>query len=125
MVELKSIAVTMALLLMFMNAAPGLLIASGVADDWGVNPQVGGDDRVEAANENMSDVRPTGGFASTLFQLYNSAAGTVEALFSIIIGGPLMLLNIGIPSWAVAFVFVPQYVIVGGAMIYVLAGRML
>lgn len=123
--ELKTVAIGMAVFLMFFNAAPALMIQSGVAADWGVQPNIGGDEYIEEANEDMSEVEPSGGFASTLFQLYNSAAGTVEALFSIIIGGPLMLSSIGIPNYIIGFVFVPQYIVVGSAMIYVLAGRLL
>lgn len=125
MVELKAIAVGMAVFLMFFNAAPALMIQSGVAEDWGVQPDIGGDEYVDDANDELSNVEPRGGAASTLFQLYDSAAGTVEALFTIIIGGPLMLASIGIPAWIIGFVFVPQYIVVGSAMIYVLAGRLL
>lgn len=125
MADLKSMAITLAILLMFMNAAPNLMVASGVSEDWGVTPAVGGDERVEQANSAMANIEPSGGFASTLFQLYTSVTGPVRAVMGLIIGGPIILASIGIPSWLIGFVFVPQYLIVGGTIIYVLAGRRL
>jgi hypothetical protein len=125
MANLKAMAINLAIILLFMNAAPNLMVASGVTDDWGVTPAVGGDAQVGQANSAMQNIEPTGGFASTLFQLYSSVTGPVRAVMGLVVGGPIILASIGIPSWVITFVFAPQYLIVGGTIIYVLAGRRL
>lgn len=125
MVELKTVALNVAILLMFLNAGPNLLLASGVAADMGFDPSVSGGDAIDDANENVRNVEASGGFGDTLFGLYTTVTGPVRAVMSIVTGGPIMLISAGVPGWLVDFIFVPQYLIVGGTIIYVLAGRLL
>jgi len=125
MVELKTIAINTTILLMFLNAGPGLLIASGVAEDMGIDPAVSGSDSIDAANQDVRDIQASGGFGDTLFSLYTTVTGPLRAVMGIVLAGPLMLISAGVPGWLVDFIFVPQYLIVGGTIIYVLAGRRL
>jgi len=123
--QLKAIAITTVILLMFMNATPALLVQSGVAEDMGIEPTVGGGDTIDEANEDMSAIEPSGGLAPTLFQLYTSVTSPVRSVMSIAFAGPSMLMNLGVPSWLVGFMFAPLYLITGGTLIYVLTGRRL
>jgi len=125
MVELKTVAINTTILLMFLNAGPAMLSASGVADDMGISPSISGDQQVEQANQNMSQIEAEGGFGATLFTLYQTVTSPIEAVLNIVFAGPAMLMNAGVPGWVVTFVFIPQYLIVGGTIIYVLAGRLL
>lgn len=125
MVALKDIAVNTAVFLLFVNGAAGLMVASGTAADLGVNPSVSGDQAINDANTELGDVEPGGGFASTLYALYNSMVGPVKAFVGLIFGGPLILASVGVPSWILNFVFLPQYAVVGATIIYVLTQRAL
>lgn len=125
MVALKDIAINVTVFLMFVNAAAGLTVASGTAGDLGVTPTVGGDQAIQEGNDAMQNIEPSGGFASTLFALYTSVTGPVKAVVGLIGGGPIILASIGVPGWLLDFVFVPQYLIVGGAVIYTLTQRSL
>ena len=125
MPDLKTAAINVAVLLMFINAGPNLLLASGVAEDMGIDPSVSGGEQIDRANEEMRSIEPTGGFASTLFQLYTSVTGPVKVLMEVVFGGWLILASVGVPSWLVTFIFAPQYLLIGGTVIYVLAGRRL
>lgn len=125
MVQLKTIAINLTVLLLFLNATPGLLMASGTAADMGITPDVGGDEAADQVDQNASDVEASGGFGQTLFSLYTSVAGVVSGIVNFVTAGPTMLTNAGLPGWLVGFIFVPQYVIVGATIIYVLAGRSL
>jgi len=125
MVELKTIAINVTVLLMFLNAAPGVLVASGTAADLGITPSVGGDEAINEANENIRNVEASGGFGDTLFGLYTTVTGPIRAVLGIVAGGPIMLISAGVPGFIVDFIFVPQYLIVGATIIYVLAGRLL
>lgn len=125
MVELKTVAINVTVLLMFLNAAPGVLVASGTAADLGITPSVSGDQAIGDANENVRNVEASGGFGDTLFGLYTTVTGPIRAVMGVVLGGPIMLISAGVPGWLVDFIFVPQYLIVGGTIIYVLAGRLL
>jgi len=125
MVTLKTVAINTVIILMLLNATPALLAGSGVAADFGVEPSIGGDERIDMANQNMSEVEPSGGIGDTLFQLFQSVTDPVEAVMNILFAGPSMFNNLGVPSWLTAFIFAPLYLITGGTIIYVLAGRRL
>lgn len=126
MVELKTIAINMTIILFFLNAGPAALQASGVAQDMGIDPSVSGDDAIGEANEAMqNETAAQGGFGGTLFGLFTAVTQPVTTVMDVITAGPNMLISAGVPTWLVAFVFAPQYLIVGGTVIYVLAGRLL
>jgi len=125
MVTLKAVAINVTIILMLLNATPALLVNSGVAEDFGVDPAVGGDQRIDYANQNMSDVEPSGGIGDTLFQLFSSVTEPVKAVVDVLFAGPKMFNNLGVPEYITTFIFAPLYLITGGTIIYVLAGRRL
>ena len=125
MVALKDIAINVAVFLLFVNGAAGVMVASGTAADMGVTPSISGDETVADANNAVKTIRVSGGFASTLYALYTSVTGPVKALLGLVFGGPIILASIGIPGWLLNFVFLPQYFVVGGTVIYTLTQRML
>lgn len=122
---LKDKAITIVVFMIFLNAAPGVMMASGVAEDMGIDPSVSGGDNINAANDDMEDVRVSGGLAQTLFTLYTSVTGPVGTLLGVLIGAELMFMSLGVPEWLVTFLFAPKWIIFGGTLIYVLAGRRL
>jgi hypothetical protein len=109
--------------LVFLNAAAGVLTASGAAADMGVAPTPGGGEQVEQANNSAAQVSPGSGVGETLFALYVTATQTVVDIFGLIFAGPTMLSNLGLPTWLVGFVFAPAYIIAGADIIFVLIGR--
>lgn len=125
MVELKSIAINTAVFLMFVNGAAGLMVASGTAADMGVTPAVSGDQSVAEANNAVDNIDVTGGFAQTLYTLYVSVTGPVQAFVGLVFGGPIILASVGVPGWLLEFLFLPQYIVVSGTVIYVLTQRAL
>ncbi len=125
MVQLKTVAIGTTIFLLFLNAGPAALVASGVAADWGIDPAVSGGGSIDQANEDMRNIEASGGFGDTLFGLYTTVTGPVRTLLSVVTAGPTMLASAGVPGWLVGFMFAPQYLIVGGTIIYVLAGRAL
>jgi hypothetical protein len=125
MVALKDIAINTTVFLMFVNASAGVMVASGTAADMGVAPSIGGDEAISDANTQMQEIEASGGFASTLYGLYTSVTGPVQAVVGLIGGGPIILASVGVPNWLLQFIFVPQYLVVGGAIIYTLTSRAL
>jgi len=122
---LKDVAVFVTIFLLFLNGVPNLMVASGLSDDLGFTPSVAQSDDAQAANQAMSNVEPSGGFAATLFQLYTSVTGPVRALMGLLFGAELMLISVGVPVWLVSFIAAPKAILAGSAIIYVLAGRAL
>lgn len=109
--------------LLFLNAGAGAFVASGTAADWGVSPTVGGDDALQQANQSATSIQGDGGFAQTLFGAFAGAANAFEGIFSVVFAGPLMIANLGVPSWLVTFVFAPAYLLVGIDLVYILTQR--
>lgn len=122
---LKDAAVLIVVFLIFLNAVPSLLFASGFAADAGIDPSVSGDKNINQAQDAASKVEASGGFANTLFQLYNSVTGPFQTILGILFGAELMFISLGVPSWIVAFVFAPKWLLIFGAVVYSLAGRLL
>lgn len=125
MPELKDVAMNVVILMLFINGTPNLLLASGVAADLGIDPAVSGDQAIDDANNAAQNIKVDGGFASTLFTLYTSVTGPVRTMMAVFFGAPIMLASIGIPSWVLTFLFLPQYIVVGSTIIYMLAQRAL
>lgn len=125
MASLKDTAVNVMVVLIFLNAAPNLVIASGVGEDLGIQPTVSDGGAIDNANSQLRTIQPSGGFGSTLYGLYTSMGGTMQTVLNIVAGGWIMLVSIGVPVWLTDFVFAPQYLFIGATMIYVLAGRLL
>lgn len=109
--------------LILLNLAAGMITASGLGAALSVNPEVGADDQVAAANDNASQVEPSQGLRDTLFSLYSSTAGTMTAIFRLIFYGPVMLQNLGVPAFITTFVFGGASVIVAADVIHYLTGR--
>ena len=109
--------------LFLLNASATLLTASGVAGDLGIQPDPGADERIQATEQKMKELEASGGFGATLFLMYISITRVIEGVFGLLFAGPTMLANLGVPSWLLAFVFAPQYLIVGMDVVYLLTGR--
>jgi len=120
---LKDKAIAIVVFLVFLNAVTNLVFASGMAADQGINPSISGGQNVDNANQAMSEITVSGGFAYTLFALYTSVTGPIRTVMGLLFGGEIMFISLGVPGWLVAFLFAPKYFVFGGTIIYALAGR--
>lgn len=123
--NLKNIAISMAVFLMILNSSVAAVEGSGVAEDWGVQPSVGGDQRIDEANESAQNVSFSGGQGQTLFSLFAGGGRLVNSVFGFIFAGPVMFQNAGVPGWATAVFFSPLYLATFGLVIYTITGRLL
>lgn len=123
--NLKNIAVAMTMFLVILNSSVIAVEQSGVAEDWGVQPSVGGDERINQANESAQNVSFSGGQGQTLFSLFAGGGRLVNGVFSIMFAGPTMFQNAGVPDWATAVFFSPLYFAFFGLIIYTITGRLL
>lgn len=109
--------------LIFLNAAATAFSASGVAADWGIEPDPGGDAQLANVEENASSFQPSGGFAATLYGLYASVTGVFQNVIGVATAGPTMIGNLGVPGWVTAFAFAPLYLLVAIDLVYLLTIR--
>ena len=106
-------SVNILMFLVFLNAAAALLGASGVAADIGVQPDVGGGDAIQKANQSAQSLDSSSeGVQTTFIGNAISAAKTAASSFSVVYAGPSMIANLGVPGWMVAFIFAPMYFVV-------------
>lgn len=117
------IATRIVVFLVIVNSSAAAIDASGVAEDWGVNPNPGMDNAVSDLNQELGNIDPSSGLGDTLFAMYTSVTKTFQILFNFIFYGPIMFQNLGVPSWLTGLVFAPQYIISGTAIGYSLFGR--
>lgn len=118
-------SVNIAVLLILVNSGAAFFLATGVAGDWGVAPEVGGDEEINQVQDTAGSLESNSGTGDTLLGLYDAVTGAFSSLVQIVFAGPTMLQNLGVPSAVTAFFFAPMYLIVGADIIYVLSGRLL
>lgn len=109
--------------LVILSAAANVLIASGVAADWGIEPNPGGDEELKEAKDTASDFKPSGGFGDTLFGLFTSVTDTFSNVIGVATAGPAMIANLGVPGWLTTFVFSSLTLLVAFDLVYLLTGR--
>jgi len=116
-------SVQVVLFLILLNGAAGVITASGLGAAMDINPEPGGDGRVEEINSTTSQVSPEGGARDTLFTLYQSVTAPIASVFQFIFYGPIMLTNLGVPSWITGFLFGGASLLVAVDIIHFLTGR--
>lgn len=94
-----------------------------VTDDLGYEPTVGGDSQIDQAQQAGREIQSD---RSSLDQFVGgiiAAAQTLTTMFGVVIAGPLMLTNLGVPAPLVTFLAAPLYIFVGLDILHVLSGR--
>jgi hypothetical protein len=117
------ISMKIVFVLVFLNSAAELLRVSGWATSAGINPDPGATSEMQQALDAAGEIRPGGGFGETLFALYISLTKTFFAIFEFVFSAPQMLINLGLPTYLVAFLFAPAALVVGRDVAYLLMGR--
>jgi len=117
----RSILIVLAHL--YLDAAAVALELSGVAADLGLSFRTGVSENLADAANALDSISTAGGFGETLFALYVTVASAIEGFLAGVFAGPTMFVNLGVPSWAVAFVYVAAGALVGLDIIYTLTGR--
>jgi len=109
--------------LVLMTAASNAIMASGVGAALGVAPTTGAQSEIDQVQSDADEIEPAQGSSDTLFSLYNSVTGVFASIYGVIFAAPLMLVNIGMPTWLVTFLFAPAVVIVAADVAHMLTGR--
>lgn len=109
--------------LILLNSAAIFVGALPVSGDLGYQPAVGGDSEIEeatSAGEKIESER------SSLDQFVGgilAAASTITTMLGVVVAGPTMLINLGVPTAVVTLVAAPLYIYIGLDLLQVLSGR--
>lgn len=111
-------------ILLMMNAAATFLVFAGSGAVWGVEMQTGIQSEVEQVNQSAQTIGsgPVGLIEAVGGLAVAAVSAIVKMLGLITVGGPMMLGNIGVPDYIVAFVFGPIYVVVALDLITIIRG---
>lgn len=99
------ISIQIVLFLIFLNAGAVMLDEAGVNDALGIEPAVGGSERLENVQEDTQKFSTGTGLGETLFGMYTTLGRTVETVVELVTAGPTMLKNAGVPAFFVDYVF--------------------
>lgn len=121
---MSRITTTVLILLLLLNGSASIMEASGLSEDIGVDIAPGVDRAMDQAVDNAKD-----GFSSragpleTLFSLFIAAMKLFETLTKAVFAAPTMFANLGFPSWFIAPIFAPMYIVSTLEIMYVATGR--
>lgn len=111
--------------MMFLNSAAIMFESTELTDAMGVEVSLGSTQRLNAAAASAGKIQPSSGLGDTLFAMYGTVTNGVLGIIHGIWAGPEMLVNLGVPSFVVAFLFAPAAVIVAVDIAYMITGRSL
>lgn len=130
------VSTTILVVLVLMNGTAGIMDASGLSDDLGVELSTGVSDALDNAMHQAScsfddgtttsddcGFAPGTGVGSTLFGLFVSALYFAQAVFQAVFAAPSMFMNLGFPSWFVTPIFAPMYIVAALELLYTATGR--
>lgn len=120
---MSRLSTTLVIMLIMLNAAAGFVTVTGIADDFGIQPNVGGDDRINQVNDQSKQVTANQGAVDTLIGVFDTAASYGSNVFTILFYGPTMLKNAGVPDSWMDFLSAAIAVIVAKDVLYALSGR--
>ena len=111
------------IILIALNASAALIGASGLGAALGYQPTVGGDDVIDDAEDDAGEIDAERSAIDTFVSGVITAAQTLLSMFSVVIAGPRMLINLGAPTSIVTFVSAPLYILVSIDILEVISGR--
>lgn len=113
------------IILVALNASAVLVGATGLGAALGYQPVVGGDGVIDDAEADAGEIDAERSAIDTFVSGVITAAQTLLSMFSVVIAGPRMLINLGAPSSIVAFLSAPLYLLVSIDILEVISGRQL
>jgi len=110
--------------LVALNASAVVVGAVGLGADLGYQPTIGGDAKIETANESAANAEAQSDSAfDTFVGAVISAASTITTILGVVTAGPQMLINLGVPAFIVLPLATPLYILVGIDILQIISGR--
>lgn len=93
--------ITLAIFFISLSLFSGMLSATGVAEDLGLNSRLSGGEAADDAASQAQNVNTGAPTGSTLFGMYNVLSSQLATLLGIFNPGLRMLFNAGVPAFIV------------------------
>lgn len=117
------VSLQLVVFLILLNGAAGAITASGAADALNIGPNPGGDEVTDIENRPGTLGSEAASNEGTLYTLYSSVTRAFDGVIALAFYGPIMLENLGIPSWITQMFSGVVTLIVTVDVIYLLTGR--
>lgn len=106
------VTVTLVVLLLLMNSAATMMVASGLSEDLGVDINPGLEKKMDKLVERMkAGFEPNTGIIESTISLTLSFGALFEIVVESVFAAPTALTNMGLPSDIVYGFFAPAYVL--------------
>lgn len=116
-------SVEMVIMLLCLNFVAGLVTASGVGAALNIDPELGQQEAIDDVESDAEQIEAGGGFRDTLQGLYTSLADGLSPILNFLFYGPIMLANLGVPSFITSGLSTLITVIVALDIVYLLTNR--
>lgn len=116
-------SINILVILVLLNSSAVFVGAMPVSGDLGFQPSVGGDQAIDEATTAGEEIQSE---RSSLDQFVGgiiAAASTITTMLGVVVAGPTMLINLGVPAALVTLIAAPLYIYVGLDLLKVLSGR--
>lgn len=105
----------------FVTAGANMLEFSGVTAAMGVEIGVVG--HFGEAIQALNSVDVGASIIDSLFSIFVAVSNTFQGFVTAAFAVPILLINIGVPTYLVVFLTAPIGIVVGADMIYLISGR--
>lgn len=110
--------------MILLNGTVGIMAASGLSDDLGVDLAPGVSQTVEdAVDQFRQGFSPSSGLGETLFALFIGAIRVFQIAVETVLAMPSMLINLGFPDWLVIPFSLPLYALSTLEIVAIATGR--
>lgn len=119
---MRRVAINTLMFYTWLTAASNVLLATGVADSWGISlPD--NYESFERAGDQMKDISVSGNIVESIVNVSLAGFNTMQGVLDVLLAAPQIMAALGVPTPLVAFVHAPLALVVGLTLFYILTGR--
>lgn len=112
------------LIVVLLNGATGIMAASGLSEDTGINIASGVESKINDITDSIQDsFNPSTDIVDSLILLFLALKDTFILVVEGAFAAPTLIINLGFPPWLVLPLFAPMYIIASLEVASVVTGR--
>jgi len=119
---MRRVAINVLMFYTWLTAAANVLVATGIADSWGVDLP-NNHEKFDQAGNQMSDVDVSGNIVESFTNIALAGFNTMEGVLGVVTAAPRVMAALGVPAPLVTFLHAPLALVVGLTLFHILTGR--
>ena len=119
---MRRIAINILLFYTWLTAAANLLLATGVADSWGIDLP-NNYQRFDRAGDQLGNLNVSGNIVDSVVNVSLAGFNLLTGVFDVLTAAPQIMAALGVPAPLVAFIHAPLPLVTGLTLFYVVTGR--